>query len=75
METNHIFVHLGGSTCIGMASSSSKKSRVTEAFNSLNDDSVIASPSDYNKFEVFIGDYLEDSDESGCEDELECGKI
>jgi len=68
-------VQLGGSSCIGMASSSSKKSRVAEAINSLGDDGVIVSPSDYNKFEALIGDYFEDSDESGCEDELECGKI
>ena len=30
---------------------------------------------DCNNFEALIGDYFEDSDESGCKDDLECGKI
>ena len=68
-------VQLGGSSCIGMASSSSKKSRVAETINSLGNDGVIVSLSDYNKFEALIGDYFEDTNESGCEDKLECGEI
>jgi len=70
----NLAVQLGGS-CIGMASFSSKKSQVVEAINLLGDDSVIISQTDYNKFEALIGDYFEESDESGCEDDLECGKI
>ena len=57
-----------------MASSSKRKSKIADAINLLGDDGVIVSPNDYNKFEALIGDYLDDIDESGCEDELECGK-
>ena len=72
------FVQLGGIfSCqsIVMVSSSSKKGRIVAAINSLGDDGVIVSPLDYNKFEALIGDYFDDSDESGCEDDSECGKI
>ena len=58
-----------------MASSSVKKSRIAAAINSLGDDGVIVSPLDYNKFEALIGDYFDESDESGCEEELECGNL
>ena len=60
---------------IVMASSSAKKSRIVAAINSLGDDGVIVSPLDYNKFEALIGDNFDESDESGCEDELECGNL
>jgi len=49
--------------------------RIAAAINSLGDDGVIVSPLDYSKFEALIGDYFDESDESECEEELECGNL
>ena len=76
METNHLFVHLGGSTWrffLHWHGVLFFKEKPT--INSLGNDGVIVSLSDYNKFEALIGDYFEDTNESGCEDKLECGEI
>ena len=55
-----------------------RNSRVADAIALLGEDGVIVSPDDYNKFEALIGDYFNesecDSDESGSDEEMECGK-
>ena len=52
--------------------------RVADAIALLGDDGVIVSLDDYNKFEVLIGDYFNesecDSDKSESDEEMECGK-
>ena len=55
------------------------RSRVVNAMASLGDDGVIVAPDDYNKFEMIIGDYFNDSqynsDKSRSEEEIDCGKL
>lgn len=49
------------------------RSRVVAAIASLGDDGVIVSPEDYSNYEALIGEYFNESDESGSDDS-ECGK-
>ena len=51
-------------------------SRVIEAIASLGDDGVVVCPEDYDKFAALIGDYFNESDDddSGSEEDVECGK-
>jgi len=51
--------------------------RVLDTITSLGDDGIVVSSEDYNKFEALIGDYFNvdsSSDESGNEEDVECGK-
>ena len=52
--------------------------RVANAMTLLRDNGVIVSPDDYNKFKALIGNYFNesecDSDKSGSDEEMECGK-
>ena len=51
-------------------------SRVIKAIASLGDDGVVVCPEDYDKFAVLIGNYFNESDDddSGNEEDVECGK-
>ena len=80
MKQTTRFVQLGGIFSRQLIIMATRcRRRVLDAISSLGDDGVVVNPEDHSKFEALIGDYFNDSDgdcdESGSEDDVECGKI